>query len=149
DLLDKARKGGNGSGERFAALYDRGDINGYKSHSEADFALCRMLCFWCDNDRLRVEDLFNRSALVSEKWTGRSDYRERTIKAAMRKTTRTYADYRARAQFLNQRKKEKKTNPDDNQPRIKHYFKQSTCPHKRYPYFMGKFVHVNYKDPLM
>jgi len=66
-LLDKARNARNGA--KFAALYDRGDIAGYKSQSEADAALCALLNYWTGNDAARVDRLFRRSALFRvDKW---------------------------------------------------------------------------------
>ncbi len=54
-------------GERFRRLY-AGDAAGYASHSEADFALASILCWWCDNDASQVESIMRSSGLNREKW---------------------------------------------------------------------------------
>lgn len=81
-LLEKARNAANGA--KFERLYDRGDTSGYESHSEADQALCTLLAFWTGGDPQRIERLFARSGLVRDKWQNRPDYRERTIRTAVR-----------------------------------------------------------------
>ncbi len=83
-LLEKARAARNG--DRFAALYDRGDYSGYGSHSEADLALCSRLAFWTDGDASRIDALFRASALFRPKWTekhGAATYGQMTIGKAM------------------------------------------------------------------
>ena len=70
DLTDDAlisKASTSKSGPKFAALW-RGDITGYQSHSEADFALCSMLAFWTNRDSARMDRLFRRSGLYREKW---------------------------------------------------------------------------------
>jgi hypothetical protein len=86
-LLERARKAKNG--EKFAALYDRGDWGGqgFKSQSEADLTICRTLMFWCGNDSARVDAIFRRSALMRDKWN-RNDYRDDTLNKAI--ATETY-----------------------------------------------------------
>lgn len=71
------------NGDKFERLW-RGDTSSYPSHSEADQALCNLLAFWTGGDPYRIERLFNQSGLVREKWQEREDYRERTIKNAIR-----------------------------------------------------------------
>jgi putative DNA primase/helicase len=71
-LLEKARKASNG--DKFSALFDRGEITGYQSQSEADLALCSHLAFWCGGDTARIDQLFRQSALYRDKWD-RADYR--------------------------------------------------------------------------
>jgi primase-polymerase (primpol)-like protein len=89
-LLDKARHAKNG--ERFCALYDRGDWKtpGFPSPSEADLSLCSMLAFWCGADKARVDQLFRASGLNRPKWEERTDYRERTLEAAIATCTESY-----------------------------------------------------------
>jgi primase-polymerase (primpol)-like protein len=89
-LLDRARHAKNS--ERFCALYDRGDWKalGFPSQSEADLALCSMLAFWCGADKERVDQLFRTSSLIRPKWEDRTDYRERTLEAAIAACTETY-----------------------------------------------------------
>ncbi len=64
-LIERAKRGKNGA--QFAALW-AGDITGYKSHSEADVALCNALAWWTGGDAVRVDSLFRRSGLMREKW---------------------------------------------------------------------------------
>ncbi len=82
-LLQKARNAANG--EKFRKLFDEGDISDHDNdHSSADFALMLMLAFWSNRDPEQMEALFSESALGQrEKWTGREDYRERTIRKAI------------------------------------------------------------------
>jgi putative DNA primase/helicase len=84
-LLERARKAKNG--DKFAALYDRGDWQGrgFPSQSEADLALCSMLAFWAAGDATRIDALFRSSALFRKKWN-RDDYRERTITQVVSKS---------------------------------------------------------------
>src|SRR5712692_5262907 len=67
--------------ERFKKLWT-GDISAYGDDpSAADYALCKDLARLLNKDRERVEAYFNASKLGQrEKWTGRKDYRDRTIK---------------------------------------------------------------------
>ncbi|MCP4712224.1 MAG: hypothetical protein GY869_26680, partial [Planctomycetes bacterium] len=81
ELLTKARDAGNG--DKFMALFDRGDVSAYTSDSEADLALCGMLAFWTRRDPERIDQLFRQSALCRKKWIERGDYRERTITKAL------------------------------------------------------------------
>ena len=81
ELLEKAMNAANG--EKFERLWN-GDIAGYESHSEADQALCTLLAFWTGGDTQQIEALFGQSGLVREKWRNRPDYRERTIRNAIR-----------------------------------------------------------------
>lgn len=81
ELLERAFAASNG--DKFERLWN-GDTSGYPSHSEADQALCNMLAFWTGGDLQQIERLFSRSGLAREKWYGREDYRERTIRKAIR-----------------------------------------------------------------
>jgi hypothetical protein len=66
-LLELARNARNGA--KFARLFDRGDIGGYASQSEADAALCAILAFWTGGDVSRIDALFRLSALFRpDKW---------------------------------------------------------------------------------
>lgn len=71
-------------GARFTALY-AGDTSAYGGdESRADMALARELAYWTGGDPIRVERLFDSSALgTREKWLRRPDYRRRTIDRAM------------------------------------------------------------------
>jgi putative DNA primase/helicase len=86
-LLERARNSRRGA--EFQKLYDAGDISGYPSHSEADFAMCKMLAFWTAWDAGRIDRLFRASALYRPKWN-RGNYGERTIAAAIAATPRAY-----------------------------------------------------------
>lgn len=59
----------------FRSLFD-GDISNYPSHSEADLALTSILCWWCQGDRNKAEQIFESSKLVRDKWRNRQDYRD-------------------------------------------------------------------------
>ena len=66
----------------FQALWDGSTVN-HKSASEADYALAKMLMFWCGNDKAQVERLFSKSVLAErDKWD-RQDYRDRTLNKAV------------------------------------------------------------------
>jgi putative DNA primase/helicase len=82
ELLERAKSAGNG--EKFGRLWT-GDANGYASDSEADLALCSLLAFWVGPDVERLDRLFRQSGLCREKWLWRADYRERTIKEALKR----------------------------------------------------------------
>jgi hypothetical protein len=83
ELLKRAR--GASNGDKFAALYDRGDASDYNDNeSSADLALMDHLAFWTGRDEARMERLFDASALGErEKWKDRPDYRRRTIAKAI------------------------------------------------------------------
>jgi primase-polymerase (primpol)-like protein len=79
-LIEKAKNAANG--DKFTALWN-GDTSGYRSHSEADQALCNLLAFWTGGDPQRIEALFSQSGLVRDKWRERPEYREQTIRNAI------------------------------------------------------------------
>jgi putative DNA primase/helicase len=87
-LLNLARSAQNG--DKFSALFDRGDLSEYESdHSRADFALCSMLAFWAGGDRDRIDKLFRTSKLMRPKWTrrsGRQTYGAITISKVLQQT---------------------------------------------------------------
>ena len=86
DVIASAMRAQNG--DKFAKLW-KGDVSGYTSESEADLALCSMLCYWGANDPERLEGLFRQSTLGQRnKWKERRDYRERTIATAISSTKR-------------------------------------------------------------
>lgn len=67
-------------------------------HSLADMALMSRLAWWTGCDHARMDRLFSRSALGQrEKWTGRADYRTRTIAAATKPDTPYMGSDRAAA----------------------------------------------------
>ncbi len=83
EMLNRAR--GATNGERFAALFDRGDLSAHGGDdSAADLALMNILRFWTRGDPGKMERLFSQSALGQRtKWQSRQDYRARTIKRAL------------------------------------------------------------------
>ena len=88
DIIERARKAKNGA--KFTMLWAGAWESDYGSQSEADLALCCMLTFWCGPNPSRIDALFRQSSLAREKWLEREDYRERTIQAAIEKTTEFY-----------------------------------------------------------
>ena len=75
-VIDSLRKQKNG--DKFAKLFDTGDVSGYNSQSEADAALCAMIAFRTGPDPPLIDAVFRKSALMRDKWE-RSDYRDATI----------------------------------------------------------------------
>ncbi|MBX9622703.1 MAG: hypothetical protein K2X82_02710 [Gemmataceae bacterium] len=66
-LLARIRR--SKQGDKFAALFDRGDTSAYGGDaSDADAALCSILVWWCQGDAARVDRLFRRSKLLRDKW---------------------------------------------------------------------------------
>src|SRR5699024_642519 len=89
-ILMKARNAKNK--EKFISLYDKGDISGYPSESEADQALANLLAWWTKNID-QIERLMIDSALYRDKWNEHPDYlRERTIKRALQDVQGGYSD---------------------------------------------------------
>lgn len=89
EIIGKIRK--SKQGRRFETLY-RGDISGYPSASNADFAMVRLLAFWTQ-DKSQIESIMRSSGLVREKWDhrlGDSNYLRVTIDNAMAEPTRAY-----------------------------------------------------------
>lgn len=82
ELLERAMTAGNG--DKFARLWV-GDTRGYASDSEADLALCSLLAFWAGPDEERIDRPFRQSALCREKWIRQADYRESTIRRALKR----------------------------------------------------------------
>src|SRR5262249_19249146 len=77
------------NGAKFVALWN-GNTGDYGSQSEADIALCSHLSFWTGKNPERMDALFRQSGLFRDKWD-RTDYRLRTIAAAIKRTHDTYA----------------------------------------------------------
>src|SRR5699024_7151187 len=89
-ILMKARNAKNK--DKFINLYDKGDISGYPSESEADQALANLLAWWTKNID-QIERLMMDSALYRDKWNEHPDYlRERTIKRALQDVQGGYSD---------------------------------------------------------
>ncbi len=88
-VLERCRRAHNAP--KFERLYDLGDTGEYGSdHSRADQGLISMMAFFTQ-DPDQLDRLFRGSALCREKWTGRADYRRRTIERALRGLGDTYA----------------------------------------------------------
>ena len=77
------------NGAKFQALWS-GQLAAYRDaqtgqvdQSRADFALCRLLAYWTNNDADQIDRLFRQSALYREKWDqpagGGHSYGEVTI----------------------------------------------------------------------
>lgn len=72
------------NGEKFAKLFDEGDISEYdEDDSRVDAALCSQIAFRTGDDPELIDAVFRRSALCRDKWENREDYREMTIRAAL------------------------------------------------------------------
>jgi putative DNA primase/helicase len=87
ELLKRAEASRNGA--KFRRLW-AGDASEYSAdESRADLALCCALAFWTGKDAGRIDRLFRQSGLMRPKWE-REDYRNRTISAAIDKTSETW-----------------------------------------------------------
>lgn len=83
EILDAATAAKDG--DRFTALYYRGDWTGYASQSEADLALFNSLAFYTGGDVARMIKLFMASELgksASRKGRGKDKYLQRTAEKA-------------------------------------------------------------------
>lgn len=89
ELINKIRT--SKTGYKFDTLY-RGDISGYASQSNADYAFVRILAFWTQ-DKNQIDSIVRSSGLYREKWDrpiGSSTYGEITIENALRDNVKTY-----------------------------------------------------------
>lgn len=89
ELINKIRN--SKTRYKFESLY-RGDISGYASQSNADYAFVRILAFWTQ-DKNQIDSIMRSSGLFREKWDrkiGDSTYGEITIDNALRDNTKTY-----------------------------------------------------------
>lgn len=72
-----------------AVLFDKlysGNTSGYTSASEADLALCNILCWWSRGDERCIDEIFRKSALMRPKWDekhGKQTYGQMTIAKAL------------------------------------------------------------------
>ena len=99
EILQQCR--GDENKEKFLKLYDKGDISGYPSHSEADFALCLLMGLYTQDEK-QIDRLFGKGALFRDEWERKSKY---TIRNAIDKLDEGY----------NPEKKGKKKS-DENKP---------------------------------
>jgi len=92
ELITRIRNSRQGT--KFGALFDRGEIVGYKSQSEADAALCSILIGWTQGDTSQADRLFRQSALFRpEKWDsarGASTYGALTLDFSLSNATWFY-----------------------------------------------------------
>lgn len=82
ELISKIRN--SKQGRKFDALFS-GNTSGYQSHSNADYALVRILAFWTQ-DKSQIDSIMRLSGLFREKWNrriGNSTYGEITIQNAL------------------------------------------------------------------
>lgn len=89
DILDLARSFKNG--DKFSRLF-AGDISGYGTPSNADYALVRMFCF-ITQDPVTIDRLFRRSGLMRPKWEqmrAGQTYGQRTIERALSRPGKVY-----------------------------------------------------------
>lgn len=93
EVITKALNAKNG--DKFRRLWS-GDFD--SSHSEADLALCSHLAFWCGGDTAQMDRLFRSSALYRDKWE-RDDYREQTLRTAVRGCREFYSKTSAEDDF--------------------------------------------------
>lgn len=89
DLLEKMFSSKNGA--KIEALYN-GDLSGSGGNaSSADLAFCSHLAFWTGRNPKTIESIWMASPLGSrEKTQKRQDYRERTIRAAIKNCKEVY-----------------------------------------------------------
>jgi len=87
ELIDRATAARNG--DAFKRLYAGDKSYHGDDHSAADLALCNLLAFWTGRDAARIDRIFRTSGLMRPKWE-RTDYRERTISAAIASCAEVY-----------------------------------------------------------
>lgn len=93
DIIEKARKSKQGA--LFSDLMAGNFENYYKSHSEADIALCNMLAFWFGRDFDTIDSVFRSSGLMRDKWDRKqsgSTYGALTIRKAMADCMSVYGE---------------------------------------------------------
>lgn len=93
ELLEKARR--SKQGDVFSDLMAGNFENHYKSHSEADIALCNMLAFWLGRDAGAIDSAFRSSGLMRDKWDRNqsgSTYGALTIQKAIADCTAVYGE---------------------------------------------------------
>jgi len=92
ELLEKAFASKNGA--KIRRYYD-GHLNGHRSQSEADLALCSLLAFWSGGNTSLIDQWFRSSGLFREKWDQKHSgdggtYGEVTIDKALSGCTEFY-----------------------------------------------------------
>jgi len=81
DIIELCKNAVNG--EKFRKLFSGNWEGDYKSHSEADLALCSLVTYHTE-DLDQIDRVFSRSKLYREKWN-RKDYKNQTISEALKK----------------------------------------------------------------
>ena len=82
EIVARARQATNG--EKFAKLFDHGDLSGHQSDdSRADMALASLLAFWIGPDPTSIERIMRASALNRDKWDKHRTYLAITINKAL------------------------------------------------------------------
>lgn len=76
-------------GAQFKRLHNDGDIDGFPSASEADYALMLQYAYFCACNAAQMKRLALNSALVRQKW-GEYSYLDQTIQHAIEKTKTVY-----------------------------------------------------------
>ncbi len=76
-------------GAQFKRLHHDGDIDGFSSASEADYALMRQYAYFCACNAAQMKRLALNSALVRQKW-GEYSYLDQTISSAIDNTKTVY-----------------------------------------------------------
>lgn len=92
EVLEKAQNAANA--EKFERLW-AGSTRNYRSHSEADLALCCLLAFWTGGDAQQIDRLFRQSGLYRPKWDtkrGNQTYGELTIEKSVEMTEDFYGN---------------------------------------------------------
>lgn len=91
EVLEAIKNSGNSFD--FFKLYN-GDMSAYQDdHSRADAGLCQYLAFWTQRDKVQMDRLFRKSALMRDKWDkkhGEKTYGEMTLDRAISKQRDVY-----------------------------------------------------------
>jgi hypothetical protein len=90
EIISIASKATNG--EKFQKIFN-GDWTDYPSQSEADQALCNLLAFWTNNNKVQSDRLFRQSLLMRKKWDekrGVDTYGTITMNKAIEGTQETF-----------------------------------------------------------
>lgn len=93
ELLAKARN--SKQGQLFSDLMNGSFEGYYKSHSEADLALCNILAFWLGRDPDAVDSVFRTSGLMRDKWDRKqsgSTYGALTVQKAISECAAAYGE---------------------------------------------------------
>lgn len=97
DIMFNSKKG-----DKYKALYD-GNTSEYRSHSEADQALCNILCYFTKGDKSVIDSLFRQSGLMRPKWDekhGADTYGNLTIQKAVNIVKDDYASQQMNAPVI-------------------------------------------------